>query len=414
VLRVIVKRQLKKYFDALCRIFSLQQKRVQPSGGSKPSDPTNVSIESVVLTSEPGDVLMATIRFHAPDDSEFRFYVLRNGQRIHRKRYSPEHVLRFETHARPGLYRVRAFVRTSEGAITTKYSNPMFLNPIVYTVGSTLTTFRPEEGALLLCGRHWKYPALYYSGSEQRSLYVMLSAMIDRKKHGPPVFNRWTWAEKKMFPGHVLCVSDPTLELHNGLDLGWYLGTAEHDASEDLAEVIRGFAAKLGVPDDRIVIWGSSGGGFSALAVASRIKKATAVAINAQTDIFTFKNSQAVEAVKKSCFGGQSVKHIREHFGPRVNMAQAWKSNRSSRAILLQNTLDAYHYTHHFIPFWEALGGKTEGGEAAAGRLYGWLYSDPRGHAPEPEQMIPEILDLINQEPFPESLRKPGIHAVNE
>jgi pimeloyl-ACP methyl ester carboxylesterase len=193
------------------------------------------------------------------------------------------------------------------------------------------------------------------------------------------------------------------------MNLGWYLGTDEHDASEELSRFIRRFAAALGIPEDKIVIWGSSGGGFAALALASRIEKATAVAVNPQTDIFAYEIARHVQAVRSCCFRNQTAQYIQEHFGPRVNMAQAWRSNRSSRAILIQNKLDAHHYACHFKPYWEALGGTAEGGASADGRHYAWIYSDSRGHAPESEQMIPDILDLINQNSFTASTVMPTI-----
>jgi hypothetical protein len=191
---------------------------------------------------------------------------------------------------KPGLYRVLAFLRT-RGATFKKSSNPVFLYPVIYTLGHVFKSPNPEERTLILHGPNWRFPALYYAGKEQQRLFVMLSAAIDRTKHSLPVFNRLTWAEAGKFPGHVLCVADPTLELHDAMKLGWYLGTGEHDATEELSWFIRDFAAALGIPDGRIVIWGSSGGGFGALALASRIEKATAVAVNAQTDIFGMKLS---------------------------------------------------------------------------------------------------------------------------
>lgn len=192
------------------------------------------------------------------------------------------------------------------------------------------------------------------------------------------------------------------------------VGTAEHDASEELSGFLRRFAESLGIPEDKIVIWGSSGGGFSALALASRLEKATAVAINAQTDIFEYEIARKIETVRTSCFGSRTIQQIREHFGSRVNMAQAWSNNRSSRAILIQNTLDTHHYACHFTPFWETLGGTAEGGATSGGRHYAMLYSDPRGHVAESEQMIPAILDLINQDSFTGSSATPIIRAANE
>jgi hypothetical protein len=368
----------------------------------------------VVLQHGHDDVLVATVALEASQPGQFSFYVFRNGERIHTQWYSANPVLRFCIQAEPGLYQVLVFFLTPDGQAIKKYSNTVFLYPIVYSLEHAFKRPQSEERTLLLSGQYWKFPALYFDGKEQQRLFVMLSAAVDRAKYRLPVFNRWTWAEMKKFPGHVLCVADPTLELHDEMNLGWYLGTGEHDASEELSRFIRRFAKALGIPEDKIVIWGSSGGGFAALALASRIEKATAVAVNPQTDVFAYEIARYIETVKRCCFRNETATHIQEHFGPRLNMAKAWRNNRSSRAILIQNKLDSHHYACHFKPYWEALGGTAEGGASANGRHYTWLYSDPNGHAPESEQMVPEILNLIDQDTFTASTPMPTVPTPKE
>ena len=353
-------------------------------------------IEAVILKHEPDDVLLATVVLSVREAGEVAFYLFRNEERIHIKWYSPDTTLRFIVKARSGFYRVLAFFRSPDGTIINKYSNPVFLYPVVYALEQTFKKPQSQERVLVLSGSHWKFPALYYAGHEQQPLFVILSGRVDRAKHSLPSFSRWAWAEQRMFPGHVLCVADPTLELHEGLELGWYLGTAEHDASEELADLLRRFAERLGIPEGKIIFWGSSGGGFSALALASRMENTTAVAINAQTNILVYDVAQATENIRRHCFGGKSIREIQSRFGPRVNVIQAWNNNRRSRAILLQNTCDTHHYAHHFKPFWEVHGGASEEGAAANGRHFAWIYSDTRGHVRESEQMIPGILNLIS------------------
>jgi hypothetical protein len=370
----------------------------------------NYSIDKVILEHE-RDELVATVQFEAPQAGQFAYWVFRNGERIHIQKYSPNSTFRVGINMEPGLYRVLVHFLDPNGNTIKKYSNPVFLYPVVHTPGNSSRKLQPEERALILHGQYLKYPAVYYAGKEQQPLFVMLSAATRRSEQLLPVFNRWTWAEMKKFPGHVLCVADPTLELHDEISLGWYLGTEKHDATEELSRFIQCIAEALGISQGRIVLWGSSGGGFAALALASRIEKAIAVAINPQTDIFAYEFARQIDTVRRCCFNNQTAQHIQEHFGPRVNMAQAWRSNKSSRAILIQNKLDTHHYACHFKPYWEALGGTAEGGASADGRHYAWIYSDSRGHASESEQMVPEILRLIDQDSFTASTVMPTIRA---
>ncbi len=384
-------------------------------GKAVPTSHANCLIQEVVLRHEPGDMLVATVVSNISETGQFAFHLYRNGGRIHVQDYSPNPVFSFGINGKAGLYLVLSYLRTPDSTPITKYSNPLFLYPVDYRLGQVFKKPQQEECTLILHGQYWKFPAVYYAGQEQQPLFVMLSNRINRSLIRLPAFSRCAWAYQKKFPGHVLCVADPTLELHEDLGLGWYLGTAEHDASEDLAMFIRRFAEGLGIPDGKIIFWGSSGGGFSALALASRIENTIAVAINAQSDAFAYENANDIEKVRRHCFGGKPTKEIQEQYGSRINMVQAWRNNRSSRVILLQNALDAHHYAYHFTPFWESLGGSNEGGAAAGGRHYAWLYSDSRGHyAPEPEQMIPEIVNLINQESFTASTVLPKTRAANE
>jgi hypothetical protein len=357
-------------------------------------------IEAVVLKQEPEGVLEATVVLRDPNAGEVAFYLYRNEKRIRDQWYSSNRTFRVSTDGQPGLYRVLVFLRLPTGLLITRYSNPVFLNPVVYRLGQTFQKPPSEERAFLLEGRRWKFPALYYPGQPEQPLFVMLSNRVDRDKHTLPAFSRWSWAEQHKFPGHVLCVADPTLDLHEELGLGWYLGTTDQDAGDELATLIRCFAEGLGIPNGKIIFWGSSGGGFGALALAARIENTTAVAINAQTDLFAYEIPEAIESIRKHCFGGKSIAHIQAQYGARINMAQAWQKNRSSRAILIQNTLDAHHYVCHFKPFWEALGGQAEGGAAADGRLFAWLYRDSHGHVPESIEMIPDILRLLDHGSF--------------
>lgn len=121
---------------------------------------------------------MVTVVFEAPATGQFSFHVFRSGERIYIQEYSPNPTLRIEIKAEPGLYRVLAFFLTPTGETIKKYSNPLFLYPVVYSLCQALKKPQPDERTLLLHGPYWKYPALYYAGKEQQPLFVMLSAAI--------------------------------------------------------------------------------------------------------------------------------------------------------------------------------------------------------------------------------------------
>ena len=115
----------------LCAWSSLK-KRITTSKKTVTSR-ANYSIDNVTLEHERGE-LVATVVFEAPQTGQFAFYVFRNGARIHTQWYSPNPALRVGINAEPGLYRVLVFFLTPHGTRITKYSNPVFLYPVVDTL----------------------------------------------------------------------------------------------------------------------------------------------------------------------------------------------------------------------------------------------------------------------------------------
>ena len=99
-----------------------------------PSARATYSIEQVTLEHKRDD-LVATVGSDASRTGQFAFYVFRNGKRIHTQWYSSNPSMRFRIHTEPGLYRVLVFFLSPNGSRSTKYSNPVFLYPVVSAPG---------------------------------------------------------------------------------------------------------------------------------------------------------------------------------------------------------------------------------------------------------------------------------------
>ena len=81
----------------------------------------------------------------------------------------------------------------------------------------------------------------------------------------------------------VLLIADTTLELGEKVPLGWYIGTAEQDLADEIAAVVKQVAADGGY--EHIVLAGSSGGGYAAMAISHRIPGSLAVSFSPQTRV---------------------------------------------------------------------------------------------------------------------------------
>lgn len=327
------------------------------------------------------------------NNAEFAYNVYRNEEKVHVAWYSEKPVFSYNTNGIAGYYRVVAFAKVNGEYIEQVKSNPIFANPIKVTPDA-FPNIENHHVAYQLEGKRWSFPTLYYP-SDSDSLFVMLPSAADRAKMVLPAFSRWTWAVKGIFPGSVLCIADPTLELSEDLALGWLIGDKDDCATSELAEFILKLARHKGVPNEKIVIYGSSAGGFAALALAACIDGATAVAINTQTHALFYENKRQVALVRRHCFNDLSQEQIIRDFPDRVNMELRWKNVKHSRAFLVQNETDTHHYEVHFLPFWKSLGGIATAGIREAGQHKAWLYHQEGGHIPESMEMAQKIISML-------------------
>lgn len=339
-------------------------------------------------------VCQATLQEGLESKEDLAFYVFRNETRVHVKWYSKETRLEYDTAGYPGYYRVAVFAKRPDGTVEIVKSVPLFMNPVQVTADG-FPDADPDKRVYLVDGGYWKFPVMYYPGAN-RKLFVMMPSAVERWRVRLPVFSRWTWASKGTFPGDVLCIADPTLDMHDDLGLGWCLGTSEHPAIDEIESIIATFARAKGFANEDIVFWGSSAGGFASLALSARFAGSTAVAINAQTDALSYGVQDQVDLVRQVCFGGAAEQQVRADFGHLVDMAQRWTGQTSSRALLIQNELDLHHYNVHFKPFWKALGGTLQHGISRAGANLAWVYTNEAGHVPETPEMAQKIIAMLN------------------
>jgi hypothetical protein len=114
------------------------------------------------------------------------------------------------------------------------------------------------------------------------------------------------------------------------------------------------------------------------------------MAVNPQTNVFQY------EATSKEfysfCLDGAKESDLSEEVMARLDMKKVWSRESPSRAIIVINTLDTYHYRDHFTPFWKQLGGTFDMGWNFARKHRAWIYSDIKGHGPETQEMGKQIL----------------------
>lgn len=145
-----------------------------------------------------------------------------------------------------------------------------------------------------------------------------------------------------------MLVSDPSLILTDELRLAWYGGSRRQaDFQDVLTEIIRSF-----VGSTRAVLFGPSGGGFTALLQASRLPGSTAIVSNPQTDVKRF-NRVAVERYLRIAWGIGSLDEGPLPFVDEV--ISIYERPVAASVVYVQNAGDVHHVENHLAPFLDRL-----------------------------------------------------------
>lgn len=225
---------------------------------------------------------------------------------------------------------------------------------------------------------------------DSNTLIVSLHGALDRRKTILPRFERL--ASLLSFDTSILLVGDPALYLNQTLELSWYTGWEGYNLYPDLAELIKN--AALEVAAERIILSGSSGGGFASLQLAALIPNSIAVSFNPQTDVHRYWNNGDPEkhgAVRKYievCYPSAAPEGIWKidwdidwsfQFGDIHSPVRRFRQKQDCSIVYLNNVND-FHVEQHFSPFYEAVS------SAGVKHLEIINYKGNQGHfPPDPE-----------------------------
>lgn len=181
------------------------------------------------------------------------------------------------------------------------------------------------------------------------TLLVLFHGAIRRERTALPRIAGYGVAAKLGLP--TLAVADATLDLDPRMTLGWYLGSANCDLPAEIARDITDLCEKRGF--STVLLCGSSGGGFAAMATACHIDsvRTRVLAFNPQTDVRRYY-PEASERAIGAVFGDTQSDGIAE----RVNIAGLASAKSSDFHIdLVQNSGDRFHIRYHTAPMLKEL-----------------------------------------------------------
>lgn len=182
-----------------------------------------------------------------------------------------------------------------------------------------------------------------------------------------------------------LSFTDPSLYLSPELALGWHAGNVfQPDLQAVTSALIEKISSSVGAK--RIILFGSSGGGFASLMQLPALPTATAVVSNAQTDIFRYHDFHVKKYLNTAWSGDREV-FIKQNSHSAIQRIEML--NRVPRVYFLQNSTDTFHIAGHLNPFLEA----------ARGRMHVSLLTDNwgSGHVAPPKRLFQATLSAVVQ-----------------
>ena len=163
-------------------------------------------------------------------------------------------------------------------------------------------------------------PIEYVSNDREGAaeLVVLMPAALAAGRHDRTLthFHRWSWHQE--WPeALVISIADPAMKQSTALDGAWFIHP-ELDVLRGISALVQDVAVSAGIANDRIVFYGSSLGGFGAIACAAHVPGARAVAEVPQIHFENWQ-AQATKVVEDHILGGP-VSALRDYAPERLSL----------------------------------------------------------------------------------------------
>lgn len=170
------------------------------------------------------------------------------------------------------------------------------------------------------------------------------SGAYDPKKMNPPIFNRFSWKDR--FDCTTIWYNDPTLYLGK-INLGWGYGSKDHFYLDTIAKITKAILNKCSIKTNKTLFFGSSGGGFTSIALATMLKGSKAFVNNPQTIIENYYETH-VANLNEVVYGSRTIKLNQI----RSNLVKLFENNNHVPEIYYaQNLAWKHDMNNHLLPF---------------------------------------------------------------
>jgi hypothetical protein len=216
-----------------------------------------------------------------------------------------------------------------------------------------------------------------------------------------PMFGRRNF--DALYECPILAISDPQTELDWDSHLprvGMYLGTFEHDLVPEINALVDKFCQELKISLGRVVMYGSSSGGTSAMLIGSRRKHPTNI-LTVVPFLRPDKYREEVVAITARAAGGtlddwnKGMIAQPWRYNPVVALRDAISAGSDIRCVVAQNARDKVTINRHYPGLWRRFDIDPEGGVSPDGRVMAVMFDSPEaGHGHEPDDYARPLVGM--------------------
>lgn len=179
-----------------------------------------------------------------------------------------------------------------------------------------------------------------------KGLLCFLPSAQDRSKPpNVPYFPRWSW-EQEFIEYDFIVLSDPVLRMDLEVHSSWFLHN-EIDVIADISDFIDALLAARRTRPADVLFYGSSMGGFAAIALASIVRGARAVAEVPQIDMTKFPELNALHQVDEMLGGSGALDKLSKLHPERTNVLERVLAEKHlPSALIITNRADSAFNEH--------------------------------------------------------------------
>lgn len=220
----------------------------------------------------------------------------------------------------------------------------------------------PAQFSLDLSG--WHFECLYQRTENLgEHLFVMFNGLRTLKTH----FRRFIrWSYFGLCPGTMLTIDDPMIYRHKELLLGWMYGDEHTSVAELAVEIVKAVCRREGRSYNKVIFFGSSGGGYDAIYCASLLPDSLSVCLNPQIRLENYPYSKDFSEITGINLQDRDIFH-RNDLAPVIQKS-------SSKHVILSNVASRPDLVGHILPLCHELGIAPCFGLTEKGNVLMWLY----------------------------------------